>query len=171
MSESDAVYSYRDFIERIREKKLGIILYKDNRAAISAEAFRLSSYTGLLFLLQFIMPVLFIIIYSYINKAYWGLMAIPFYLAVPFIIPQSQTLSIATTTFGLFGMVWHWPALVICLLTPALLYSWGDGIWWGSLQLVLVRGMLKDKTLFDRLWQGGLIAIHDYQGNLYQCKE
>lgn len=112
--------------------------------------------------------MIFIIIYSYFTKNYLGLIALPFYLLIPLFISAKYVFSILFTTIGLLGMVWNWSPLLICIFTPAILANLGERIWWNSIQIVLVKELMKSQFLFDKLWQMGLLAIIDNQGNIIQ---
>lgn len=168
MFDNITIENYQEIAEGIRQKKLGVILYKNDRVTLFTEAFKKNKWTSLLFLLQFLFPILFIVTYSCLTKGYWGLAALPFYVAAPFILPQNDMISMSCTAFGLFGLVWHWPPLAICLLAPMLLYYWGERIWWSAVQLTLVCELIKNYHLFEKLWKKNLLAIHDYQGNIYR---
>ncbi|MBW8351689.1 hypothetical protein K0H71_19925, partial [Bacillus sp. IITD106] len=105
---------------------------------------------------------------SYFTKSYLGLIALPFYVIIPLVISTRYIISVLFTALGLLGIAWNWSPLIICIFTPALLASWGERLWWSSMQIVIVRDLIKSQLLFDKLWQKGLLAIMDQQGRLFQ---
>lgn len=121
----------------------------------------------LTFLLQLILPIAFVVGWFLYCRESFVLFAIPIYLLLPFLLPLGQLLSGIMTAFGLFGLIWHWPAWSVAILLPALLSYFGGWLWQQSILLLVCRQVLNDKTVFEELWTQGLIALQDKQG-LYQ---
>lgn len=159
---------YHQIIHGIKQRTVGIILYKNDRVTLYRESFDRNKWASLLILLPFVLPISFILGYVWVTKNYAGLVAIPFYLVFPFILPQSYLLSMFLTGLGLFGLVWKWPPFALCLLIPAMLSFWGERIWWSTVQIIIVRELMKNQNLFDTLWKKGLVAIHDFHGSIYK---
>ena len=122
----------------------------------------------LAFLLQFILPAAFVVGWFFYCRDALALFALPIYLLLPFTFPLGQLLSGVMTTFGLFGLIWHWPAWSVSLLTPALLSYFGSWAWQQSILILVCRQVFNDKAVFEELWTQGLIALQNQQG-LYQC--
>jgi len=121
----------------------------------------------LAFLLQFILPAAFAAGWFFYSSDPLALFAIPIYLLLPFAFPLGQFTAGLMTAFGLFGLIWHWPAWSVAVLLPALLSYFGGWVWQQSILLLVCRQVLNDKAVFEELWTQGLIALQDKQG-VYQ---
>ena len=91
-------------------------------------------------------------------------LAIPVYLLFPLFLPNRRFIATGMTAFGLFGIVWDWPALLTALLVPGILSYLGTWLWQQSLLMTVCREILNKKEVFEELWMQRLIAIQDGEG-------
>lgn len=118
----------------------------------------------LTFLLQLLLPAALVAGWYLHCRELSALAALPVYLLLPFVLPLGQFLAGLMTAFGLFGLIWHWPAWSVALLLPALLSYFGSWLWQQSILLLACRQVLGDKAVFEELWTQGLIALQTKEG-------
>lgn len=161
---------YKNFLQ-IREalqKKEAVLRIAKGKYAVLLEQFGKGRISVVLtFLLQLILPTVFVTAWYFSCRELTVFAALPVYLILPFVFPLNQFLAVGMTAFGLFGLIWHWPAWAVALLLPALLSYFGGWVWQQNILILVCRQALRDQKSFEELWRQGVIALQDREG-IYQ---
>lgn len=162
--------SYAQIQDGLRKKSI-LLRIARGRYAVLLQRFGPGHASVILtFLLQLLLPAAVVVgLYLYCRELS-ALAALPVYLLLPFALPLGQFPAGLLTAFGLFGLIWDWPAWSVSLLLPALLSYLGSWLWQQSILLLVCRQILNDKAVFEELWLQGLIALQTKEG-VYQYSQ
>lgn len=162
--------SYNQIQDGLRKKSI-LLRIARGRYAVLLQRFGPGHASVILtFLLQLLLPAAAVVGWYLYCRELSALAALPVYLLLPFALPLGQFPAGLLTAFGLFGLIWDWPAWSVSLLLPALLSYLGSWLWQQSILLLVCRQILNDKAVFEELWLRGLIALQTKEG-VYQYSQ
>ena len=161
--------SYNQIQDGLRKKSI-LLRIARGRYAVLLQRFGPGHASVILTFLLQLLPAAAVVGWYLYCRELSALAALPVYLLLPFALPLGQFPAGLLTAFGLFGLIWDWPAWSVSLLLPALLSYLGSWIWQQSFLLLVCRQILNDKAVFEELWLQGLIALQTKEG-VYQYSQ